>query len=59
MDTSPVDPVLPPIPVFDVGADYPVELARLVGERGYELLAVATKGVPPSPSCSIAPPPQS
>lgn len=34
------------IPVFDVGANYPLELARLVGDRGYELLAAATKGVP-------------
>jgi hypothetical protein len=47
------DPQLPEIPVFDVGANYPVELARLVGERGYELLAVATKGVP-KPALRIA-----
>ncbi len=45
--------VLPEIPVFDVGANYPVELARLVGGRGYELLAVATKGVP-KPALRVA-----
>jgi len=44
---------LPEIPVYNVGANYPLELARLVGERGYELLAVATKGVP-RPALRIA-----
>ncbi len=46
VDTSDRLTGLPAIPVFDVGADFPLELARLAGEHAYELLAVATKGVP-------------
>jgi hypothetical protein len=37
---------LPEIPVYDVGADFPLEIAQRMGERGYELLAMATSGVP-------------
>jgi hypothetical protein len=44
---------LPEIPLYDVGTNYPLELARLVGDRGYELLASATKGVP-RPALRIA-----
>lgn len=53
MDTESQRAALPDIPVLDVGADFPLELARLAGERGYELLAVATKGVP-SPALRVA-----
>jgi hypothetical protein len=37
---------LPRIPVFCVGANYPLEVALAYGERGYDLLAMATEGVP-------------
>jgi hypothetical protein len=38
---------LPEIPVLDVGADFPVATARLVGrDRGYAMLDAATAGVP-------------
>jgi len=37
---------LPRIPVFHVGASYPLEIALAYGERGYELLAAATQGIP-------------
>lgn len=37
---------LPRIPVFCVGPDYPLETALAYGERGYELLAAATAGLP-------------
>lgn len=46
MDAAHLGSPMPPIPVYDVGANYPLELARLVGERGYELLAAATRDVP-------------
>lgn len=34
------------IPVYDVGADFPLEIAERMGERGSLLLALATRGVP-------------
>jgi hypothetical protein len=38
---------LPKIPVYDVGPNFPMEVAERLGEdRGYELLRVATAGVP-------------
>ena len=37
---------LPTIPVYDVGADFPMEIAERVGERSYQLLAMATRGAP-------------
>lgn len=37
---------LPGIPVFAVGPDYPLETGLAYGERGYELLAMATAGIP-------------
>ncbi len=37
---------LPEIPVYDVGANFPLEIAELMGERGYQLHALATHGVP-------------
>jgi hypothetical protein len=38
---------LPEIPVFEVGQDFPVETARLIGrERGHAMLDVVTLGVP-------------
>jgi hypothetical protein len=36
----------PRIPVFAVGPDYALETALAYGERGYELLAMATEGIP-------------
>lgn len=33
---------LPEMPVCDVGADFPMEIAERVGERGYDLLTMAT-----------------
>jgi hypothetical protein len=40
------DEHLPSIPVFDVGPDFAMEIGLLIGERGYELLEAATRGVP-------------
>ncbi len=37
---------LPEIPVYDVGADFSLEIAERLGERGYKLHALATRGVP-------------
>ena len=37
---------LPVIPVYDVGADFPMELAQRVGERAYHQLKMATGNVP-------------
>jgi hypothetical protein len=34
---------LPEISVYDVGADFPMEIAERVGERSYQLLAMATR----------------
>lgn len=36
---------LPEIPVCDVGENFPMELADCIGERGYELLEMATSHV--------------
>jgi len=40
-----IDP-LPQIPLFEVGPDFPLEIAQQVGDRGYDLLREATSGVP-------------
>ena len=42
----PTEAQLPKIPIYDVGADFPIEIARRVGDRGYDLLAMATARVP-------------
>ena len=34
------------IPVYDVGEDFPMDLTHCVGDRGYELLARATRRIP-------------
>lgn len=44
--TTQLAPALPSIPVFCVGPDYALETALAYGERGYELLAMATEGIP-------------
>ena len=41
----PAEAELPEIPVYDVGRDFPIELARRVGVRGYDLPEMATSGV--------------
>jgi hypothetical protein len=38
--------LLPQIPIYDVGPNFPMELALRVGERAYDLLAMATAHVP-------------
>ena len=38
--------LLPEIPVYDVGRNFPMELALRIGERAYDLLATATAQVP-------------
>ena len=42
----PAEAELPEIPVYDVGRDFPIELARRVGVRGYDLLEMATARTP-------------
>jgi hypothetical protein len=42
----PAEAELPEIPVYDVGRDFPIELARRVGVRGYDLLERATARTP-------------
>jgi hypothetical protein len=37
---------LPQIPLYDVGSNFPLEIAQRVGDRGYDLLREATSGVP-------------
>ena len=44
---SPRDLPLPKIPIYHVGASFPMAIARRTGRRGYELLQAATANVPP------------
>ncbi len=37
---------LPEISVYDVGANFSMEIAERMGERSYQLLAMATRGMP-------------
>ena len=44
--STPGEAPLPEIPIYQVGSNFPIELALRVGEQAYDLLATATAQVP-------------